>query len=124
VNLLLDTHALIWWLQKEDMRQEAAEAIASRATRVVVSAASVWEAAIKASLGKMGPPEPLSQAAIAEGFEPLAVTFEHAERVRNLTLHHRDPFDRLLVAQAQLEGLTIVTRDPIFERYGVPVLSC
>jgi PIN domain nuclease of toxin-antitoxin system len=124
VSLLLDTHALLWWLQDAAMDPGVVSQISDPATLVVVSAASVWEAALKASLGKLEAPEPLGVAATAEGFEPLAITFAHAERAGGLPLHHRDPFDRMLVAQAQIEGLTIVTRDPAFAAYDVDIVGC
>jgi PIN domain nuclease of toxin-antitoxin system len=122
VSLLLDTHALLWWLQDAAMDPGVVSQISDPATLVVVSAASVWEAALKASLGKLEAPEPLGVAATAEGFEPLAITFAHAERAGGLPLHHRDPFDRLLVAQALAERIPIVTPDPGFGPCGVEVL--
>jgi PIN domain nuclease of toxin-antitoxin system len=91
---------------------------------VVVSAASIWEAAIKRALGKLDAPEPLGQTAQDEGFEPLAISSDHAELAAQLPQHHRDPFDRMLVAQAVIEGLTIVSRDPVFDAYDVPVMRC
>ncbi len=124
MNLLLDTHAVLWWLAGAPLDERAEGVIRDPATPAMVSAASVWEAAIKTSLGKLRAPEPFAEAVLTAGFEALPVTFEHAQRVRDLPHHHRDPFDRMLVAQAQLESLTIVTRDPIFEAYGVPLLRC
>ncbi len=124
MSLLLDTHAVLWWLGGDRLAQAAVDRIADPATLVAVSAASVWEAAIKAALGKLELPAPLSQALADEGFEPLAITVAHAEMAGDLPPLHRDPFDRMLVAQASIEGLTLVTRDPQFERYGVPVLLC
>jgi Uncharacterized protein conserved in bacteria len=84
-----------------------------------VSAVSAWEVAIKIGLGRLRPTRTVEQAAEESGFLELPITFRHAERVAGLPAHHRDPFDRLLVAQAELEGLTLVTRDPVFERYPV-----
>ena len=84
-----------------------------------VSAASAWEVAIKIGLGRLRPARTVEQAAAESGFLELPITFRDAERVAGLPAHHRDPFDRLLVAQAELEGLTLVTRDPVFERYAV-----
>lgn len=124
MNLLLDTHTLLWWLGGERLDEEAMERIADPSTVVAVSAASIWEAAAKRALGKLDIPEPLGRAAIEEGFEPLPVTFDHAELAGGLPRHHRDPFDRMLVAQAQLERLAIVTRDPAFDDYDVAVLRC
>jgi PIN domain nuclease of toxin-antitoxin system len=90
---------------------------------VVVSAVSVWEAEIKVELGKLRVGFDLEQAPVTHGFEPLAITFAHAVAAARLPVHHRDPFDRMLVAQAQLEDLTLVTRDPVFGGYDVPLLA-
>ncbi|HEV7534671.1 MAG TPA: type II toxin-antitoxin system VapC family toxin, partial [Acidimicrobiia bacterium] len=89
---------------------------------VLVSAASIWEAGIKASLGKLDLPGPLGSAVLEEGFEPLPITLDHAERAGSLPPHHRDPFDRMLAAQALAEGLTLVTHDPAFTPYGLELL--
>lgn len=124
MSLLLDTHAFLWWLGGVEMDQEVAARISSPYTRVAVSAVSAWEAAIKEALGKLDVPEAFSAVVVEEGFEPLEVTFQHAERAGDLPPHHRDPFDRMLVAQAQVERLTIVTRDPAFDAYDVPTLRC
>lgn len=122
--LLLDTHTLLWWLGGRRLSPEATERIADPATLVAVSAASIWEASVKSALGKLNAPESLGPVAIEEGFEPLAITFDHAEQAGALPAHHRDPFDRMLISQAQIEGLTIVTRDPVFDAYDVAVLAC
>jgi len=105
----------------ERLLQEARTAIAE-AEIVFVSAASAWEAAIKASLGRLEIPGPMEDGVIASGFERLPITFAHVERTARLPLHHRDPFDRLLVAQAQAEGLKLVTHDRAMEPYEVPIL--
>ena len=86
------------------------------------SAASIWEAAIKTALGKLETPEALGAVVLDEGFEPLPVTFDHAELAGTLPPHHRDPFDRMLIAQALVERLTLVTHDPAFEPYGIELL--
>ncbi len=123
MSLLLDTQVVLWWIHGTPRLPDAvAERIADPGELVVVSAASIWEAAIKAALGKLKLPEALGDAVVEEGFEPLPVTFDHAERAGALPAHHRDPFDRMLVAQALAEGLTIVTHDPAFEPYGVQLL--
>lgn len=106
------------------MAEEAIERIADGDALVVVSAASIWEASIKRGLGKLHFDGDLAAEATTEGFEPLPIGFEHAEHVRSLPRHHRDPFDRILIAQAQVESLTIVTRDARFEQYDVPLLAC
>jgi PIN domain nuclease of toxin-antitoxin system len=89
---------------------------------VFVSAVSAWEIAVKATLGKIAARAPLADAIRDYGFLPLAVSIEHGDAIRGLPLHHRDPFDRMLIAQAGIEGLTIVSRDPAFAAYDVPLV--
>jgi PIN domain nuclease of toxin-antitoxin system len=123
-GLLLDTHPLLWWLAGDDVGQQATEVIADPSNLVAVSAASIWEITIKRQLGKLrfdGSPTDETQEA---GFDLLAVTAVHAEVAGGLPGHHRDPFDRMLVAQAQAEGLTLVTRDPAFGAYDVRTMPC
>jgi PIN domain nuclease of toxin-antitoxin system len=122
VNLLLDTPVLIWWDEGRKLGVEARRAIAE-AEAVYVSAASAWEVAIKIELGRLRATRTVEQAAQESGFLELPVTFRHAERVAFLPAHHRDPFDRLLIAQADLEELTLVTRDPVFGRYRVKTIA-
>lgn len=122
MNLLVDTHVLIWWDSAAPLSPEAVAAI-QQAGQVFVSAASAWEVAIKTELGKIRSARTVTEACVDAGFEELPVTFSHAEAVTRLKRVHRDPFDRLLVAQARVEGLTIVTRDPVFVRYGVQVVE-
>jgi PIN domain nuclease of toxin-antitoxin system len=124
VNLLLDTHALLWWLAGESLQPEAAAAIAEPDNVVYVSAASIWEISIKRSLGKLRIGPDLVGAIRSGDFEPLPIALEHADAAGALPPHHRDPFDRMLIAQAQLGDLVVVTRDPAFDRYGIPVLRC
>jgi PIN domain nuclease of toxin-antitoxin system len=123
LRLLLDTHVLIWWARDEPLAPAAHEAIASPTNEVSVSAASVWEAGIKVTLGKLRLGRDLADETARHGFTELSVTFAHARAASQLQPHHRDPFDRMLVAQAQLEGLTLVTRDPAFRPYRVPLLA-
>ncbi len=123
MKLLLDTHVLLWWLADDPLPRVADEAIRSPRNVVCVSAASAWEIGIKVGLGKLRLPDDLSARMRAERFTPLPVTMAHGLRVAELPLLHGDPFDRLLVAQAQLEGLTIVTRDERIARYGVETLA-
>jgi PIN domain nuclease of toxin-antitoxin system len=122
LRLLLDTHVLIWWAREEPLHPDASLAIADPGHRIAVSAASIWEAEIKAVAGRLGLGRNLWREAEARGFEQLAITSAHAVQAARLPQHHEDPFDRMLVAQAQLEGFTIVTRDPVFDRYPVAVL--
>jgi PIN domain nuclease of toxin-antitoxin system len=118
VNLLLDTHVLIWWDEGRRLTAAARCAIEAADT-VYVSAVSAWEVAIKIALGRLTPTRTIEQAVEESGFLELPITFRHAERVSGLPAHHRDPFARLLVAQAQVERLTLVTRDPAFGRYAL-----
>jgi PIN domain nuclease of toxin-antitoxin system len=124
VNLLLDTHALLWWLAGAPMEARATSRISDPNALVAVSAVSVWEISIKRDLGKVRLEGAIGGHVTNAGFEPLPVSMEHAERAGDLPLHHRDPFDRMLVAQAQTEGLTLVTRDLAFGPYEVAILSC
>lgn len=122
MRLLLDTHTFIWW--REDSRRlgDAARQAIVQADQVYVSAASAWEVAIKVALGKLRIPSPFEPAVEESRFTQLPVTFRHAAAVQELPLHHGDPFDRMLIAQAMVEGLTLVTHDRRFERYGVVVV--
>lgn len=117
MNLLLDTHVLIWWDDGRRLASRARQAIEA-ADSVLVSAASAWEVAIKISLGRLRPTRTVAQAVEDSGFLELPILYVHAERVSTLPDLHRDPFDRMLVAQAEVESLVVVTRDPIFEAYG------
>ena len=124
MRLLLDTHAFLWWCG-DDARLGDVErqAIRDGANEVFLSAASVWEMALKQVLGRLQVPEPASAAVARLGFEPLPIAFAHAEATISLPPLHRDPFDRLLVAQARAEGLTLVTVDPLVRAYpGVAFL--
>ncbi len=121
-RLLLDTHVFLWWrMDSRRLRAPARSAIAG-ADVVFVSAASAWEAAIKVALGRLRIPEPLEAGVIDSGFERLPIGFAHAELAAALPAHHADPFDRMLVAQARLEGLTLVTGDRRLERYEIDLL--
>jgi PIN domain nuclease of toxin-antitoxin system len=123
LRLLLDTHVLIWWARGEPLHDDARKAIADPDNQMMVSAASIWEAEIKAAAGRLGLGRNLAREAEGHGFEQLAITSAHAVHAARLPQHHSDPFDRMLVAQAQLESLTLVTRDPVFDLYSVAVLK-
>lgn len=122
MKLLLDTHVALWW-QGESPRlcRPARRAIAA-ADVVWVSSASGWETAIKVANGRLRLREPFGVMMIADDFTELPVTLKHAEEFERLARYHRDPFDRLLIAQARVEGATIVTHDRAFEAYGTPVI--
>ena len=123
MRLLLDTHVLIWWSGRKRVAPDAAEAIRSPDNEVLVSVASIWEAEIKAATGQLRLTADLEAEPPEHGFESLQITARHAVAAARLPRHHNDPFDRMLVAQAQLEGLTLVTRDPVFDNYAVAVLA-
>jgi PIN domain nuclease of toxin-antitoxin system len=121
--LLLDTHALLWSVGDENLLSPAAhEVLKAGAVPAYVSAASIWEIAIKRASGKLTAPESLLEKVAAARFIELRVTFEHALIAGALPAHHGDPFDRMIVAQAQSEGFTVVTRDARIAAYDVPVL--
>lgn len=124
MRLLLDTHALIWALGDPDrLVPSTRELLEDPAHEVFVSAASLWEIAIKVGNGKLEVPENLERAIFAVGFQALEIRFPHVRAVRHLPPHHRDPFDRLLVAQALHEELKLVSRDARMPLYGVEVVA-
>ena len=122
-GLLLDTHVLLWWLDDPTRLTEDARArIARRDTAVFVSSAAAWEMAIKKALGRLDYPPDLEAALTHDHIDILPIAVRHALAVADLPPHHSDPFDRMHVAQAQLEGLTLVTRDEQLTAYDVRVL--
>ena len=128
MRLLLDTHAFLWWVDdNRRLSRKARAAIASRQHACYLSLASVWEMAIKASMDRLSLPSGVdrfvSEQLAANEFEALPIDLRHSGEVARLPFHHRDPFDRMMIAQAMEEGLTIVTRDRHFRAYGVPVLA-
>lgn len=122
MRLLLDTHALLWWLADEGLTDRARDAIADPDNVVMVSAASAWEISIKKALGKLSAPDDLERQVDESGFVPLSISVRHGIAAGQLPRHHDDPFDRVLIAQAYAEGLTIVTRDKRFADYNVATL--
>lgn len=123
MRLLLDTHVLLWWLADDpSLSEPAAQAIANE-PEIFVSAATAWEVAIKRALGKLEAPDDLSGAIDTAGMQQLPIGFAHAAAAGALPRHHDDPFDRMLVAQARCERLTLVTGDARISRYDVPVLA-
>lgn len=124
MTLLLDTHVFLWWLDDPNLLADSArKALADGKNLVYVSAAVAWEIAIKRSLGKLDAPEDLEAAMAANRFLPLPVTVSHALAVSTLPDHHRDPFDRLLIAQARYERFQLVSRNPLIKQYDVHLLE-
>lgn len=120
---LLDTHALLWWLgDQERLPQQVAETIRN-SELVYVSAASTWEIAIKRALGKLDSPDDLEDQISANRFLALPITIRHSLVVFSLPRHHSDPFDRMLIAQALAEGLTLISGDPAVAKYSVRLLT-
>ena len=125
-RLLLDTHALIWALSKpSELAGAARQAIADPASAVYISPASIYEINLKVALGKLQPPaRNLLSNVQSLGVTELPLRLVHAALAGSLPFHHRDPFDRLIIAQAQLEGLTVVARDSLFGSYAVSLMAC
>lgn len=123
MNLLLDSHVLLWWFDGGDrLTPDVVEAIVDGTNEAIVSAATLWELSIKQSVGKLTVDVDLREHAEQQGFRELPISGIHAAAVRDLPPHHRDPFDRMLVAQTGVEGLTLVTADHILAAYDVPVM--
>lgn len=124
MNLLVDTHVLLWWLADDPrLSATARSAIADPANLVAVSAATVWEVSIKQALGKLDAPGDLPTVLRDGAFDPLPITVDHALLAGSLPAHHRDPFDRMLVAQAMIEDLVLVTHDEELRPYDVSLLA-
>jgi len=123
-RLLLDTNVVLWLLlgDRERVSRSAVRALENVTNEVALSAASVWEIAIKRSLEKVTIPDGWAAALARLGFDPMPVTAVHAEAVESLPWHHRDPFDRLLIAQASVERCTLVTADRRLNAYGVDII--
>jgi PIN domain nuclease of toxin-antitoxin system len=124
VKLLVDSNAFIWaYVEPAELSAAAQQAIGDPANERFISIAALWEIAIKSSTGKLSMPVDPSQAIADLALTILPISLPHVQRIPSLPFHHRDPFDRMMIAQAMEEGLTIVTRDRIFAAYGVPVLT-
>lgn len=120
MTLLLDTHVFLWWLDDPaQLSKAAAKAVGDGKNTIYISAAVVWEIAIKRALGKLDAPDDVEAAMAANRFLPLPVTNPHALTVQSLPDIHRDPFDRMLIAQAKHEGFKLVSRDANVPLYGV-----
>lgn len=129
MNYLLDTGVWLWSLwEPERLPRQARRIVADAAEQVFLSAVTAWEIAIKAAAGKLKLPEPpgsyVPSRMVMQGLRPLPISHQHALAAHELPAHHRDPFDRLLIAQALLEELTILTSDQDFKKYAVPIVWC
>lgn len=124
MRLLLDTHLVLWWMNGEASRisKKGLAALGSEGIEPIVSAVTIWEVAIKRGLGKLEAPDDLLTQLEGAGVELLPVSARHADLVASLPPHHRDPFDRLLVAQARLEGIALVSEDKAFRRYDIEIV--
>ena len=124
MRYLLDSHTLLWALdQEQELSETARQEIASPHNVVFVSIASLWELSLKETIGKLKLPERFYRRLVEGGYELLPIALSHIETSTRLPLHHRDPFDRMLVAQAQTEQLTLMTRDAALLQYEVSVMK-
>lgn len=123
MRLLVDTHVLLWWLVDDDALTGDVKALLDEEPDAFSSAASVWEIGIKQASGKLRGPDDLLERVLDSGLRQLPMTGAHAVRASRLPRLHADPFDRMLVAQAQLEGLVLVTKDPVLRDYEVETLA-
>jgi PIN domain nuclease of toxin-antitoxin system len=122
VSLLLDTHVVLWWLSDDPTLGDDIKNRLDNEPDVYLSAATIWEVAIKQAAGKLPEPTGLPERIQESGFIPLPISFDHAIIAARLPMIHRDPFDRMLIAQAQFEDLTLVTRDENCQKYEVAIL--
>lgn len=122
MNLLLDTNVFLWWVNQSRISAAARQAIEDPFAQVYISAAAFWEIAIKQNLDRLRAPPDLELHLSVNRFQPLFITIAHGWTAGSLPRHHDDPFDRVMIAQAQVENLTLVSRDRMFERYDVEVI--
>lgn len=124
MKILLDTHAFLWWMENNPtLSKQARKAIEDPSNMVFVSAITVLEIAIKKSIGKLTAPDNLEEELVNNNFEQLPITIAHAQAVGSLPFHHADPFDRVLIAQTQIEGLTLISRDNNIKKYGITIVD-
>jgi PIN domain nuclease of toxin-antitoxin system len=124
MNLLLDTHVVLWWLDDNpSLSPKARSAVADSENTVFISSAAIWEIRIKQALGKLQLPRNFRDVLERQPFTNLPITAEHAHAVYELPAYHRDPFDRILIAQAKVERLTFVTHDKGLRQYRIPIID-
>lgn len=123
MRLLIDSHVALWWLNDDEQLGPMTRTAITEAETVFVSVVTPWELGIKRAFGKLSFPDGLSSLLAEQGFESLAISAAHAERAPILPAHHRDPFDRMLLAQAELERLTMVSADGQFAPYGIDLID-
>lgn len=123
-RLLIDTHVFIWWLTNDPALGSVTRSSMAKGTNsVFVSAVTPWEITIKRSIGKLQFDADFDEAMERNNFYALSISHAHAEQAGDLPRHHGDPFDRMLIAQSQMEGLTLVSADTVFSRYGIRLLN-
>ena len=123
-RLLLDTHVILWWLNGgENLKSSVRDLLSDVGNQIYFSAASVWEISIKKRLGKLDVPENVLELIDESGFDELAISSFHAFEAGALLTEHKDPFDRMLIAQAQAEGLILITHDTLIYKYGIRCLD-
>ena len=123
-KILLDTHTLLWWLSDHySLGKKSKELIGDERNDIFVSAVSTWEISIKKNKGLLKAPENIDAIVEDEGFSKLPISLFHGEQAGNLENIHRDPFDRMLIAQAQAEGLELLTSDKVIPKYGLKVIN-
>jgi len=123
MNLILDTHIVLWWLSDSPkLLKKIRTVIADENNFIFVSVATAWEIAIKKAIGKLDVPGDFNKALQVNGFQPIAITLEHAEFAGGLPRHHDDPFDRMIIAQSKIENMTIISHDKSFHSYKVDLL--
>lgn len=121
--LLLDTHVVLWWLADDAELDAATKDRLDVEPEIFISSATVWEVGTKQALGKLAGESSLAEHVRDSGFAVLPISAHHAIAASGLPLHHRDPFDRMMIGQALVEGLTVMTRDRAFNAYGVPIAT-
>jgi PIN domain nuclease of toxin-antitoxin system len=123
MNIVLDTHICLWWLDDSpEMKAEVRRILSNENNIVIVSAVVIWEIRIKQAIGKLAIPPDFFEVLNSQGFEFIPITPNDAYAVSDLPLHHRDPFDRMLIAQSISGGFTILTHDIQFSKYDVPII--